>query len=159
MLMVVFRLGHERYAVRADCVVEIVPLVALKLLPQAPPYVAGLFNYRARVTPVIDLCKLALGRRCEDFLSSRIILIDYDRVSGMAPNGRGQILGLLAEQVTETCTLPSSTSASPVNVAQTPYLGEIFYSGAELNQCVEVSKLLPDSVRELLFAQCAGGGD
>jgi chemotaxis-related protein WspB len=155
MLMVVFHLGDERYAVSANCVIEIVPSVALKAVPHVPAYVAGLFNYRTHVTPVIDLCQLALNRACRPLLSSRILLIDYDRVTGRPPDGRRRILGLLAERVTETCTRPANAVVPPVTVAKAPYLGEIFYTGTEMNQCVELSALLPASVRDMLFAECA----
>ena len=153
--MVVFHLGDERYAVRADYVVEIVPLIALTATPQAPAYVAGMFNYRTLVTPVIDMCQMALNRPCRQFLSTRIIIIDYDRVIGRKSEGRARNLGLLAERVTEICTQPEKVSVPPVKIEETPYLGGIFYTGTEINQCVELSALLPVSVREKLFADCA----
>jgi hypothetical protein len=84
MLMVLFQLGAERYAVDSHCVVEIVPMVDFKPVPHAPDYVAGLFNYRETVVPVIDLCHLTQKRPCLKHLSSRIILVDYGRLTGMA---------------------------------------------------------------------------
>lgn len=155
MLMVVFHLGNERYAVRADVVVEIVPLISLSATPQAPAYIAGMFNYRAQVTPVIDMCQLALNRPCRQFLSTRIMIIDYDRALGRKISGRARNLGLLAERVTEICAQPTTVTAPPVAVSETPYLGDIFYTGTAINQCVELSKLLPVDVREKLFADCA----
>ena len=46
MLFLLFQLGKDRYALEASRVVEVVPLLALKQLPQAPKGVAGIFNYR-----------------------------------------------------------------------------------------------------------------
>lgn len=157
MLMVVFKLGEERYAIQADCVVEIVPIVALKAVPQVPAYVAGLFNYKTHVTPVIDLCQLALNRPCRQVLSSRIVLVDYDRVLGRTPESTAarRVLGLMAENVTEICKRPAAVSPAPVAAAQAPYLGGIFYTGSEMNQCVELTALLPVHVREMLYSASA----
>ena len=44
MLFLLFQLGKERYALPASRVVEVVPLLELKQLPQAPKGVAGIFN-------------------------------------------------------------------------------------------------------------------
>lgn len=157
MLMVVFQLGDERYAVQADCVIEIVPILSVTPAPQAPDYVSGLFNYKTHVTPVIDLCQLALRRPCRQLLSSRIILVDYDRVLGrtdVAP-GSARVLGLMAERVTEICKRPPTVAAAPLAIAQAPYLAGIFYTGAEMNQCMDLSALLPASVREMLYTQVA----
>jgi purine-binding chemotaxis protein CheW len=52
---VVFRLGDECYAFRAEQVVEVRPLPHLTPLPSAPAFVAGLLNMRGRIIPVLDL--------------------------------------------------------------------------------------------------------
>ena len=155
MLMVLFHLGDERFAVQAAAVVEIVPIISLTRAPQAPAYVAGLFNYRATVTPVIDVRQLVQHQPCRQLLSSRIILIDYDRVTGQAPGSTRRILGLMTERVTDVCDRPVNTSAPPVTIASAPFLGDIFYTGADMNQCLELSALLPAKVQEMLFTQQA----
>jgi len=48
MLFLLFQLGQDRYALEASRVIEVLPLVSLKRIPQAPRGVAGLFNYRGR---------------------------------------------------------------------------------------------------------------
>ncbi|CAK0774899.1 purine-binding chemotaxis protein CheW [Gammaproteobacteria bacterium] len=50
-----FRIGHHRFAVPAASVVEIVPLLALSPLPQAPEYILGAAHLRGRMVPVLDL--------------------------------------------------------------------------------------------------------
>lgn len=57
-----FQLGDDRYALPASQVVEVLPLRRLKQVPEAPQWVAGLFEHRNRVTPVIDLSRRVLGR-------------------------------------------------------------------------------------------------
>ena len=152
MLMVLFQLGAERYAVDSHCVVEIVPMVDFKPVPHAPDYVAGLFNYRETVVPVIDLCHLTQKRPCLKHLSSRIILVDYGRLTGMAENEK-RILGLLAERVTEVREKPATSVSPPLQTVGAPYLGEIFFFNGELNQCLEPAALLPENLRDMLFAE------
>ena len=55
MLLLVFRVAGDAYAVEAARVVEVVPRVELRALPHAPEALAGLFRYRGRMVPVIDL--------------------------------------------------------------------------------------------------------
>jgi chemotaxis-related protein WspB len=88
MLMLVFRLGADRYALDATEIVEVLPRVPLKSVPGAPAWVAGLFSYRGRTVPVIDLASLALGRPSADHVSTRLVLVHYPaagELSGFDP--------------------------------------------------------------------------
>jgi len=60
MLFLTFQLGAERYALDASRVVEVLPLVELRKIPNAPHGVAGIFNYRGQPVPVADLSDLIL---------------------------------------------------------------------------------------------------
>lgn len=155
MLMVLFRLDEDRYAVDARCIVEIVPLVEFKSVPHAPDFVAGLFNYHGAVVPVLDLCRLMRQRTARQLLSSRIMLIDYERLCGL-PAGEGpRILGLLAEHVTEAREFDQGTVPSPVKTPDAPYLDGIFVHDGAMSQCLKPAELLPAKLQELLFAACA----
>ena len=55
MLLLTFRAAENLYAVDVTRVVEVVPRVDLRRLPHAPDFLAGLFDYRGAVVPVIDL--------------------------------------------------------------------------------------------------------
>lgn len=150
MLMVIFQIGADRYAIPCSRVVEIIPQVALKAVPQAPDHVAGLFSFRATIVPVIDLCRLAHKRPCQPFLSSRIILVHY-RGGATGSNQKDHILGLLVERATEVFEKPDTGSVPPVRVADAPYLGDIYSVGGQMIQSLEPEALLPDDLRELLF--------
>ena len=52
MLLLLLRLGTDRYALDARQVVEVIPVIKLKRIPPAPAYVAGMFNYRGKPVPV-----------------------------------------------------------------------------------------------------------
>src|SRR6266699_3866465 len=92
MLFLLFQLGKDRYALAANRFVEVLPLVALKRLPQAPIGLAGLCNYRGRPVPALDFCALALGHPASARLRPRIISVKYPDAGGT-----GQLLGLIAE--------------------------------------------------------------
>src|SRR2546428_9181135 len=152
MLLVIFYLGKDPYALESSQVVEIVPRILLKELPHAPQYVAGLFDYRGVIVPVIDLCRMTQGRACSEHLSTRVILVryPYDRYDGQ----KERVLGLMAERVTETIEKSESDLAAPgVSVDEAAYLGDVISDARGIIQCIRVERLLPESVRELLFKE------
>src|SRR4051812_13861061 len=93
MLLLLLKIGEDRYALPANRMIEVVPLVSLKKVPQALPGVAGIFNYHGQPVPVIDLSELTIGTPSEPRVSTRIILVNYPDAAGQK-----QILGLMAEQ-------------------------------------------------------------
>ena len=97
MLFLQFKVGNDRYVLEVKNIIEIVPFVHLKLIPKAPPYLAGLLNYRGTTIPVIDISYLMNNMACELKLSSRIALIKYT-----VDDGKSICLGLLSEHMTET---------------------------------------------------------
>jgi chemotaxis-related protein WspB len=80
--------------------------VVFQRLPNAPAFVAGVFNYRGAITPVVDLCLLLTGNPCAARLSSRIVLFDC----ALGPEQPARVVGLLAERVTETRRLGPGAS-------------------------------------------------
>ncbi len=100
MLLVLFNIGVERFALSCHAVVEILPFLRLQEASPRCEEISGLINYRGRPLPVLDLCRHLAGSLCRQSLSSRIIVINYqdERTSG----SRERRLGLLAEKVTET---------------------------------------------------------
>lgn len=147
MLFVLFQLGQDRYALDATQVAEVLPLVSVTQIPQAPAAVAGVFNYRGAPVPAIDLSQLTFGRPVRRRLNTRIVLVHY-------PDDRGamHLLGLIAERATETLRRePADFTASGVTNAAAPYLGPVAADSRGLIQWIEVNQLLPASVRDLLF--------
>ena len=151
MLYLLLRMGTERYALDARRIVEVVPMVDLKPMPHTPVYVAGLFDYRGTLVPVIDLCQLASGRSSGEFFTTRIVLVEYP-----GADRQTHTLGLLAEQVTETLKLNEAQfQNSGLRVADAPYLGELIKDANGLVQRIEIDQLLPAELRENLFTECA----
>ena len=147
MLFLLFRLGKDRYALPATQVAEVLPMLEVKRIPQAPPAVRGAFDFRGRPVPLVDLSQMATGVPAREQLSTRIVLVDY-------PDGSGgtRLLGLLAEQVTETLRRdPGDFRDSGVGIPEAPWLGPVASDEGGLVQRVEVAQLLLPEVRALLF--------
>ncbi|GAC1449002.1 MAG: chemotaxis protein CheW [Chamaesiphon sp.] len=147
MLMLLFYIGDERYALEIEHVVEVFPMVALKKLHHAPDYIAGLFNYRGRIVPAIDLCTLIHGNPCRYYLSTRIILINY-----LDSDQTEHLWGLIAERVTETLNKSETDFIDPgITVDGFPYLGKIITDEQGMIQFVRVENLLSSSQQAYLL--------
>lgn len=152
MLYILFRLGDERYALEATRVIEVVPRLPLRPQPGTPDFIAGVFNFRGRIVPVLDLGTLTLGVPCAAQLSTRIILIDYTLKSGVK-----RVLGLTAEAVTDAVNREPQEFVA-VAAGQAPHLGCIALDGVGMVQCVLPEQLLTSEVERLLFEEGPPGG-
>ena len=149
MLLLQFQAGKDRYGMDVSRVIEVIPMVVFRPFPHADPAVAGLFNYRGTMVPVIDLTVLLEGAASRPLFSTRVIMVDYPGRYG----GR-HILGLLAERVTETvfCAEEDLLPAG-IDVAGAPYLGDLLLHAGGTIQRVAIERLLSLSMQETLFPQ------
>lgn len=53
--LVVLRLGDREYGLAAEVVVQVLRMVAIRPVPESPPWIAGVVNLRGRTTPMVDL--------------------------------------------------------------------------------------------------------
>ena len=149
MLVLLFYLGDDMYAMGCEKIREIVPLVNLKDMPGSPDYLAGIFNYRGAVVPVIDLRMLIQGHRCQMRLSTRIILVDWLEGDASSPS----VIGLMAERVTETVKKPEHAFVSSgLKVENAPFLGGFIMEQDEMIQFIDLGRLR-DRVRLLPVPQ------
>ena len=145
MLFVVFQLGHDRYAIDAREVVEVLPLIRVKDVPHAPVGVTGVLDYRGAPVPVIDLCAISLGRPSARHLGTRTLIVRC---------ADGNLLGLIAERVNEMLKRePADFVESGVTVDAAPYLGRVTRDTHGLVQWITPEKLLSPAVRDALFHQ------
>ena len=153
MLMLLFYVGNNLYAVESSRVVEIIPRVALRTVHHVPEYVAGLFNYRGKIVSVIDLSHLICGQPSKFCLSTRIIMVSYSH------EDYGQIyLGLIAEKITETLNKPESDFVdSGMRIKEAPYLGGMLMNEKGIIQRIYIDQLLNDT--EDIYLLTAGDND
>jgi chemotaxis-related protein WspB len=143
MLFLKFRIGEESYALDTARIVEVLPLLRVTRVPRAPAGVAGLITYRGWAVPVVDLSELMVGEPARPHISTRLILVRRD----------GHLLGLIAEQATETLRREAGSFAdSGVASDAAPYLGPVTQDGDRLIRCIEVERL-PAAVNGVLFRQ------
>ena len=103
---VVFRLAEHEYALRLESVSEVLRMVAITPLPEAPPWLAGVINLRGRVIAVTDLrLRLGLPPR-EPGLNTPIIIVEE----------AGRQLGLIADAVVEVLTRPAEATDLPAGL-------------------------------------------
>ena len=142
MLFLKFRIGSESYALDTAQIVEVLPLLQISRIPQAPVGVAGLINYRGKPAPVIDLSELALGRPAQPHISTRLVMVRHGE----------HLLGLIAEQATETMRRgPEDFADSGIAVDGALYLGPVTQDGGRLIRRIDVQKLMPPEVSSVLF--------
>jgi len=156
VLLLSLQLGERAYAMPCNHILEIVPLTALEPVPGAPPYVAGQFDYRGQVVPVIDLRQLVTDEPCRAVLSTRIVVVEQTE----AP-GERRAIGLIAERVTETLSKePSDFKGVGVEVEGHRFLAGIFMGERGMIHLVDLDSLCDalrtrsltsDVLRQLLF--------
>lgn len=149
MLFLLFELNQDRYVLDIAQVVEVLPLVDLKEIPQSIPGVAGIFNYRGEAVPVVDVSEMLLARPSARILSTRLVLVRQ-------PDGdkEERLLGLIVEKAIRTVRRdPGDFTNSGVATDNAPCLGLVATDPQGVIQWVNPGKLLSDEVREVLFRQ------
>ena len=147
MLILLFYAGNDLYAIDSSYIVEVIPRVSFRKVHHVPDYVAGLFNYRGVILPVIDLCHLIQGTPCRPHLSTRIIIVKYPH-----QNESLQYLGLMAERVTETLSISNTDIRdSNIRVEEAPYLSGTIVDEKRIIQCVQLEKLFSDERHNYLL--------
>ena len=148
MLYLQFYVDDDRYIIATDNVVEVMPLVSLQRKSNAPEYICGMAVYRGHSLPVVDLCRLLIGRPCKQRLSSRIVVADVRH------GGNVRRLGFMVEKMTGTVKFENDAflSSGVVNPG-TPYLHEVVIDDAGMAQDIRLEEVLDNTAYELLFSE------
>jgi len=93
-----FRVGQEWYGIDVRSVVEVLHLIALTELPDAPPDVLGMMRLREAIAPVIDL-RLRFG------LANAAYHLSTPIIAAQTPSG---LLGLVVDDVDDLERIDSS---------------------------------------------------
>ena len=150
MLILLFYVGTDRYALDCSMLVETIPMVNLRPIPQAPSYVAGSFQYRGAIVPAIDLSQLIQGTASRSYLSTRIIILNLRKFKGNFKDSRDSdlkpIVGMIAERVTETLNISATDMLPPVLPADSaPYLGEMIVERSGMIQLIKLEQVFTHS--------------
>ena len=151
MVFLVFQLDESRFALDARQVVEVLPLVDIRQIPQAPSGVAGIIDFRGTPVPVVDLSLILLGRPAHRLLSTRLIV-----VRSVDHSGHARLLGLIAERATGTLRRePADFVAPGITNDRAPYLGPVAADERGFVQWIDASQILPPQVRDALSLSSA----
>jgi len=100
---VTLRVHGELLGLPLASVTEVMRMVAVTAVPDAPAWLAGVINVRGGVVPVIDLRgRLGLPTQAAG-LDSRIIVVDAG----------GRAVGLIADSTAEVLSLPAESVTPP----------------------------------------------
>lgn len=106
MLMLLFRVENERWAIAAADIQAIIPRVNLQEMPHSHPMIAGLLNYHGEMLPAVDVSALIANRAAPPLLSTRMVIVECGRLCGGEQNGIQhnpiQRLALVVERAGET---------------------------------------------------------
>lgn len=103
--MVGFSVGKEEFCVDILKVQEIIRMMEITKIPNAPGFVEGVINLRGKVIPIIDF-----GKRCNvmdvgaiDESSRRIVVVGIgDKTVGLVVDQVSQVIKLEEEQISST---------------------------------------------------------
>ena len=130
--------GEEVFAVEVTRVHEILDLVPVVRLPNAPAHVLGMIDVRRRAVPVVDLrVKLGLSPTVATE-QSRILVLDVD------VGGRTVVLGLLADRVYEVTDLADHAIEPPPDIGMrwhSDYIRGVGRRGASFVIIFDLSRL------------------
>jgi len=103
MAALTIRLGDEQFAVEAGSVREILDVVPITHVPNAPEFVSGLINVRGRVVPLADMRVMFDMDRPEPNEDTRIVVMEVDM------EGEPTIVGILADKVHDVTTIEAAS--------------------------------------------------
>jgi purine-binding chemotaxis protein CheW len=104
--LVSFVIENEEFGIDILKVEEIIRLISITKIPNAPDFVEGVVNLRGRVIPVIDLRTRLGHRRKEHDNNTRVIVVN---VSGVT-------LGFIVDSVKEVLRIPKSITEPPPSI-------------------------------------------
>lgn len=96
--VVVFFLDGQRYALPLDRVDQVLPMVWVSALPEAPAIVMGVVNLHGYIVPVLDIrCRFGLPPRAWG-LTAQLIVVQLTRYRVALPVD--EVVGVMAARVT-----------------------------------------------------------
>lgn len=96
--VVTFKMGKEIYGIDIFKVKEVLSMMDVTAIPNAPDFVKGVVQVRERVIPIIDLRK-RLGLEKASGAKSRIVILDLERPIGFVVDEIDKVVNLKQAQI------------------------------------------------------------
>ncbi len=167
MQILTFTVARQPYAIPSRTVLEVLPLVPARPIPLLPPFVPGVFTYRGRLVPLVDLAR-RFGVPAADppvrRLSTRVIVVEFPLPAppGLESPGAEDRpgparLGLVADDVISIQTAPDGPSVAAAGGGErAPFLGRLLRLDGRTVQMVVVERIVPHDLLAELVATVAG---
>jgi chemotaxis-related protein WspB len=147
-LYLLLRLGTDRYAIDAESVVEVLPIVRLKSIPAPPVGVVGMMSFRGSAIPVMDLNIIAFNAPTPVRLMTRIVVVRYRQHDIGSDTA---LFGLLIPEVLQTAHFDASSfERVGLSNARAPYLGPVLTTPDGVLQQLLIAPLLTEELRVAL---------
>lgn len=104
--LVSFAIGDEEFGVDILKVQEIIRMVEVTRVPNAPEHVDGVINLRGKVIPIISLRRRFGIERKENDKYTRIIVVELS----------GKVVGFVVDAVSEVLRIPRSVTEPPPSI-------------------------------------------
>jgi chemotaxis-related protein WspB len=142
MQLLAFTVGDEEYAIASHRVIEVLPLVTPRPIPQMPDCVRGVFSHRGQLVPLVDLGWRLLNHPLRERLSTRVIVVEFSPVATPTPQTMIR-LGMVAENVLSLCSTNDAEASLPaMHSPAAPYLGRVLRIGSRTLQLLDIEHLL-----------------
>jgi chemotaxis-related protein WspB len=146
MLLLLFKLQEDAYAIDSAKVIEVIPFLLTQKIPMTPKFITGMANYRGNPVPVLDLGQLLNDQPCRQQMSTRIILTSLS-----VGHQFRKIVGLLAENVTETVKTPKGWQAKPSDKG--PLFLDSTVTRHPMVRWFQPEQMLPEDIPGLSFME------
>jgi len=165
MQTLTFTVAGQPYAIPSRTVREVLPLVPARPIPLLPAFVRGVFTYRGRLVPLVDLAR-RFGAPAADptvrRLSTRVIVVEFPlaevATAEAAARTKWARLGLVADDVISIQTAPDDQAIPAAGAGDGgPFLGRLLRIDGRTVQLVAVERLVPHDL--LLELVATVGGD
>jgi purine-binding chemotaxis protein CheW len=130
-----FRVGSETFGVSIQAVHEIVRLMEITAVPDAPVYIEGVINLRGKIIPVVDLRKRFGEKTITASKKNRILVAEVGN----------KMVGLVVDSASEVLKIPPANIDPPPNVfeeGELNYVTGVAKLGNRLIILVELSKIM-----------------
>lgn len=136
--LVTFKIGEEEFGVDILKVQEIIRMMPITKVPNAPNFVEGVINLRGSVIPIIDMRKrFGMSANAHD-AQTRITVMDL----------QGQVVGFVVDAVREVLRIKESTIEPPPAVVSgigSEYLKGVGKLDDRLLILLDLDKLLSEA--------------
>lgn len=118
-----FGLGAEQYGIGILKIKEIIGMMPITAMPQAPDYLKGVINLRGKVIPIVDLrTKFAMPVQAETERTCIIVVEIAGRgtasLTGLVVDAVSEVLNIKSEQIEEHSSLGDLHSGSVLGLAK-----------------------------------------